>query len=134
MNPCSENCLIVLVEDDDAIRSTFAELLEGEGYDVLAFANGREALDGLEGEKRPCLILLDWMMPEMSGEQFLAARALDPVHQRSPVVVVSAMAQRARAVPGVAAQLSKPVDLEGLLAVVRRHCRRGGLPEAPLAC
>jgi DNA-binding response OmpR family regulator len=118
---CAENCLVVLVEDDDAIRTTFAEVLESEGYDVLAFANGRQALEGLD--RRPCLILLDWMMPEMGGEQFLEARAAGTPAGETPVVVVSAVPHWVRKVPGVAGLMAKPVDLDGLLSVVRRHCR-----------
>lgn len=132
MNSCSENCLVVLVEDDDAIRSTFAEVLQSEGYDVLAFANGREALEGLD--RRPCLILLDWMMPEMNGEQFLQARASSSPAGESPVVVVSAVAHWIRKIPGVSALVNKPVDIDGLLQIVRCHCHHGKPPSHPVAC
>ena len=70
-----DNFLVVLVEDDDCIRMAFAEILESEGYEVLTFNNGREAIEGLMGFEEPCLILLDWMMPEMNGAQFLEARS-----------------------------------------------------------
>ncbi len=131
-NPCSDTCLVVLVEDDECIRATFSEILECEGYDVLAFSNGRDALDGLD-DRRPCLILLDWMMPEMSGEEFLEARA-DGAAGDSPVVVVSAVSHRARKAKGVAALLNKPVDLDGLLSVVKHHCRNARPARKQLAC
>ena len=59
---------VIIVEDDDDIRDTFREVLESEGYHVLTAANGRVALDLLEGMRDvPCLVLLDLMMPIMNG-------------------------------------------------------------------
>ncbi|HEY8278210.1 MAG TPA: response regulator [Bdellovibrionota bacterium] len=128
MNSCAKNCLIVLVEDDELIRSAFSEVLQLEGYEVLAFANGREAMIGLHSQERaPCLILLDWMMPQMNGEEFLEARSgcSDSGLKRSPVVVVSAEVSRAlQRAAGVAELIDKPVDLDRLLNVVSLHCRR----------
>ncbi|MGZ3704781.1 MAG: response regulator, partial [Bdellovibrionota bacterium] len=113
----------VLVEDDEAIRAAFTEVLESEGFNILAFRNGREALEKLEDRPEPCLILLDWMMPVMNGEQFLEARSHSEVSalKNSTVVVISAMAQLARRFPGVAELVNKPVDIDGLISVVRRH-------------
>ncbi len=118
---------VALIEDDEGIRSTFAELLAAEGYDVLSYANGREALDGLKTQERPCLILLDWMMPVMNGEEFLTERnrSNDPVLCHSPVVVVSAMARWMKMLPGMADLVGKPVDIEQLLRIVREHSRAG---------
>jgi CheY-like chemotaxis protein len=129
MNTANENCLVVLVEDDEGIRSAFAEVLQAEGYEVLAFANGREALDGLD--RSPCLILLDWMMPVMSGRQFLEARSTSRNATESPVVVVSAM--EPDPVPGVDGLVGKPIDVESLLSVVRRYCRHGRAPACSTA-
>ncbi|MGZ3650644.1 MAG: response regulator [Bdellovibrionota bacterium] len=123
MNSHTENNLVVLVEDDEAIRAAFTEVLESEGFNILAFRNGREALEKLEDRPEPCLILLDWMMPVMNGEQFLEARSHSEVSalKNSTVVVISAMAQLARRFPGVAELVNKPVDIDGLISVVRRH-------------
>lgn len=121
----SEKCLVVLVEDDESIRAAFSDILSAEGYDVLAYASGREALDSLDRE--PSLILLDWMMPGMSGEEFLHARAREPRVQESPVVVVSAMSSYLSKVPGISALIPKPIDVDELLGVVKNHCRRAPL-------
>lgn len=72
----------------------------------------------------PCLILLDWMMPVMDGEQFLRAREKKTAAAESPVVVVSAVPQWAKQADGVAGLLGKPVDLDRLLGAVRAHCKR----------
>jgi DNA-binding response OmpR family regulator len=63
------------------------------------------------------------MMPVMNGEEFLEARG-DSKASVSPVVVVSAVSFRANKAQGVAAAINKPVDMDGFLDVVKRHCRR----------
>ena len=137
MKTCSENCLVVLVEDDEAIRLVFGELLRSEGYEVLTFANGREALEGLHGTRNPCLILLDWMMPEMNGEQFLRARTTHETAGKSPVVIVSAVTNWIQPTPGAEERLPKPVDIDDFLRVVHSHCRHSlsqeSAAEPPLA-
>ncbi|HEY3352798.1 MAG TPA: response regulator [Polyangia bacterium] len=115
--------LVLVVDDEDDIREVLRLALEAEGYRVETAAHGREALARLAAGARPCLILLDLMMPVMDGFEFLAARARDPVAAAIPVLVVSAFADRAAAVTGVAGILKKPVDLDVLLAQVARHCR-----------
>ena len=115
---------VVLVEDDEFIRQAFSDLLVSEGYRVRAFSNGLEALKGLANHKPPCLILLDWMMPVMDGEHFLASRIkCGKLIMETPVVVVSAMTSWIRKRPGISEMLSKPVDVDNLLQVVRDHCR-----------
>jgi CheY-like chemotaxis protein len=91
---------------------------------VLAFENGREALDGLQKCEHPCLILLDLMMPVMDGWQFLQERRrLGDIVASIPVVVVSAVADRAQARDsGVRDYVKKPVDLDILFRVVHEHC------------
>ena len=108
---------IVLVEDDEAIRETFCELLEEEGYRVLTANNGREALavlDSLHGE--PCLVLLDMMMPVMDGWEFLGALRTD--QHDIPVVVISAVAE---ATAGAVRVVRKPVDIDTLLDAVHQY-------------
>ena len=115
--------LIVVIEDDECIRSSIAEILEMEGYRVQAYANGLEAMRGLQHDGQPCLILLDWMMPIMGGEAFLKAREhMGDTYVQIPVIVLSAVADRARHAPGVRTCMSKPVDLDRLLSAVGEHC------------
>ena len=93
-----------------------------EGYRVRCAANGREALDAL-AEMRPGLILLDLMMPVMSGYELLQALRANDDLASIPVTVVSAVGDRLAAGTSV---LRKPVDLETLLHAVDAGCRSMG--------
>jgi CheY-like chemotaxis protein len=114
---------ILVVEDDASTREALAVLLEAQGYAVSRAANGREALDRLRGRERPHLILLDLMMPVMSGWEFCRRRQQDPALAAIPVVVVSGTkdAARSAAALGAAACLKKPVGFEELVEVVHQH-------------
>ena len=79
----------LLVEDNLTDREMMRRLLVGEGWAVTAAGNGREALDRLKSE-RPNLILLDLMMPEMDGFEFLAEFRKTPTFASTPVIVVTA--------------------------------------------
>lgn len=115
-----ERPLIMLVDDDEDIRNTFSSILEEEGYEVLGYRNGREALEALKSSAAPALILLDWMMPVMNGEEFIRKNFVQNISRYTPVVVVSAIADRIGKVPGVRAIVSKPLDIDVLLENVRR--------------
>jgi CheY-like chemotaxis protein len=109
---------IVLVVDDDAeIRETLTQLLQQEGYTVLRAENGVQALEQLRAG-HPDVMLLDLMMPVMSGWEVL--EELDETGELGnvPIIVVSAMSA-----PCARACLRKPVNLEELLAVVSTYCR-----------
>jgi CheY-like chemotaxis protein len=111
--------IVLVVEDDHDSQVELMELLSGEGYTVLATSNGQEALDVL-GQIRPHLVLLDLMMPILSGWEVLAAMSAEPMLKDIPVVVLSAYAANAPA--GVACTLSKPICIESVLSALRRHC------------
>lgn len=113
---------VVVVEDDPDIREAICEMLEFEGYPVVAFENGKEALERLHESPNPGLIILDLMMPVMNGVQFLRARQSDEVLAEIPCFVVSAVG-RPKEVIGAGAQgfLRKPVDAGDILAVVKAH-------------
>jgi CheY-like chemotaxis protein len=118
--------MILIVEDDPEIRETLAQVLEDEGYAVATAENGRDALVKLSELPRPCLILLDLMMPVMSGSEFLVALRQRPVADDIPVIIVSAWPREAAAVHGARAFLGKPVDLQELLSWVSRFCTTRG--------
>lgn len=110
---------ILLVEDDADINATLREMLEEEGYEVIATPNGRAALEALEHLPAPCLVLLDVEMPWMDGYDFITHLRENPRHAEDPVVVVTA----SRRVPPDAAEvLHKPFDFEVLLSAVQRYC------------
>lgn len=112
---------ILLVEDDPDIRELVGELLVTEGYDVVQAANGQEALDYLLDHAAPSLILLDLMMPVLSGAELIEILQQTSSLARIPVVVVSAMADHG-AVVGVGRFLRKPISSDLLLQVVAEHC------------
>ncbi len=111
---------VLVVEDDEDIRAAIAEILEGEGYDVAIAANGSEAIDELQHIRRPCLILLDLMMPVMNGHEFLARMRDTPRMQRVPVLVLTAVSSEPP--PGARGLLRKPFIVEELLDAVRSLC------------
>jgi CheY-like chemotaxis protein len=111
---------VLIVEDDIDLRDCLREELELAGHRVLPAGNGREGLELLESAGRPCLVLLDLMMPIMNGFQFLAAlrdRELD-----IPVVVTSAHLDMAGVPDGASEILAKPFSAAALLAVINRYC------------
>jgi len=110
--------VILLVEDDEDVRDMLEFTLKSSGH-VLELANhGRAALDALE-RQRPCLIILDLLMPVMTGWQVLVEmkqRKLDDI----PVCVISALGERIP--PEAIASLRKPFDAKELLAIAARYC------------
>jgi len=113
---------ILVVEDSPGIREALKGLLEAEGYQVELAANGREALDILERIPRPCLILLDLMMPDMDGWAFTAMREKDLRLAPIPLVVVSG-APNIEAPSGPGRVIKKPIDLNILKELVRDYCQ-----------
>jgi CheY-like chemotaxis protein len=111
--------LILVVEDDLAIRDSLRELLEDEGYRVVDAVHGGEAIERLEAEL-PSLILLDLWMPVMTGGQLLERLRSDPRWSRIPVVLLSAASDISIA-EGVVESLKKPVRLDVLLKTVARY-------------
>jgi CheY-like chemotaxis protein len=124
MDDCGDSpgVSILLVEDDFDLRDALIPILEHEGHHVVGAANGREALDQLRAGAKPSLILLDLMMPIMNGAEFRAEQLRDPALASIPVVVVSAdpAARRKAEVMGAVGCLEKPMDIDALLAQVRR--------------
>jgi CheY-like chemotaxis protein len=113
---------ILLVEDDFDLRDALIPVLEYEGHRVVGAANGREALDRLRAGAKPSLILLDLMMPGMSGTEFRAEQLRDPALASIPVVVVSAdpAAPTKAKVMGAVGCIQKPLDIDAFLAQVRQ--------------
>lgn len=110
--------LVLIVEDDAAVRSTLAAILRDEGCDIIIAPNGFDALVALE-QHNPDVIVLDWMMPVVDGQHFLGALRAEYGRQ-TPVLVISAgrvneeMALRF----GAAAYLQKPFDLDDLVRML----------------
>jgi signal transduction histidine kinase/CheY-like chemotaxis protein len=81
---------VLLVEDDPASREAARRMIEKMGLEVAVAANGREALRWVRANRRPSIVLLDLMMPEMDGFAFLDAFRAEPSWNDVPVVVVTA--------------------------------------------
>lgn len=110
---------ILLVEDDEIVRRAIQMVLEWEGYEVNCAGNGQEALDILRSGSRPCLILLDIMMPVLDGEQFRLEQLRDSRFSSIPVIVVSA-ASFAQAV-SAAHHIHKPFEVQELLDAIHEQ-------------
>ena len=122
------NCdkLVMIVEDDRDVRESIAEVLEDNQYTVMGAANGREALERLRTSEKPCVILLDIMMPIMNGWEFREMQEKDPELSEIPIIVLTAHADIHEAASGMhaAGMLRKPVKLDSLLSTVDPLCRR----------
>jgi CheY-like chemotaxis protein len=115
------NChKILVVEDDDDIRTTLIELLASEGYHAVPAHHGKEALELMKDRKEdPCLILTDLMMPEMDGWELMAIlNELDVVITIPVVVMTAGLTNR---ILGTRI-IKKPFNLEMVVALVREKC------------
>ena len=114
---------ILVVEDDHDIAESLSDVLQSVGYRVVTAANGLEGLDSLREIGPPCLILLDLMMPVMSGGEFLSVLRRHEKFSTVPVVVVSAWPREAAQVRGQSQGfVKKPVELDSLLESANQFC------------
>jgi two-component system, chemotaxis family, chemotaxis protein CheY len=110
---------ILVVEDDREIRSALVAGLELSGYRVQAAANGREALDGIDGS-RPALIIADLRMPVMDGVAFAAELGRRGLRPGIPLLLLSGehdLSQQAQLI-GAERWLSKPLRFPVLLGAI----------------
>lgn len=114
------NKTILLAEDDQDIRDVVQEVLEERGYDVIPARTGRQALDFLataDVDARPDVVILDLMMPIVTGWQVLEEIRQRPDLEKIPIIVLTAVSQDMPT--GVTAVLRKPFNIDDLLALVR---------------
>jgi CheY-like chemotaxis protein len=130
----AENPVVLVVEDHEDTRAALAELLRMHGYTVAAASNGREALELLAGGLEPCAIILDLMMPDMTGMAFRAEQVAKPDWADIPVIVHSAVetADADAALLG-ARFVPKPVDPQQILSLLRSYCPPGDSQTCPPA-
>jgi len=115
--------VVLVVDDDFDIREALSDVLASEGYSVVTAADGGEALDRLRGGIRPDVMLLDLMMPRVSGVEVIDALRKDESLRQIPVVVCSANRGYGPDDLGVHDVLRKPVSVEELLDAVARAIR-----------
>lgn len=120
---------VLIVEDDADTRQLLTTLLAAQGFHVVAAEDGLEALHLLRTVRHrdphvPCLVLLDLSMPRLGGNEFRRAQLGDPNVAGIPVAIMSGAVDaetRAKKL-GAVATLTKPLDFDALLGVVRRFC------------
>ncbi len=123
---------IVVIDDEESVRDVVRAYLEKDGFTVFAAAGGREGLE-LAEKKHPDLIVLDLMLPDISGEEIC-----EEIRSRSdvPIVMLTAKASEEERVGGLVAgaddYLVKPFSPRELVARVRAVLRRTGGVETPL--
>jgi CheY-like chemotaxis protein len=118
----SHEDLIVVVEDEPESRALLVMLLQLEGFKVVAFPNGGEALHYLANSAPPCLVIFDIRMPVMDGTQFRSAMLQDPRLAKIPAVVVTAFEPLATENLAALRVFRKPLDFDALLSTVRKSC------------
>ncbi len=114
--------IVLVVDDVPAIRELLKDLLGTEGYDVLEASNGVQALDQV-GRVRPSAILMDLMMPIMSGAEATSRLKADPTTAAIPVLAMSAGRNLTATALNIPADdfIPKPFDLTELIDTLAHH-------------
>jgi DNA-binding response OmpR family regulator len=117
-------CTVLVVEDEPTLRETLVDALEADGFRVVAAADGREALAQFRGE-RPDLVLLDLMLPELSG---IEVTRIIRAESGTPIVMLTAKDSELDKVVGLELgaddYVTKPFSLRELTARIRALFRR----------
>jgi CheY-like chemotaxis protein len=112
---------ILLVDDDAEVRDALQSVLEARGFTVRTASNGASALESLAREPA-AVVLLDLMMPVMSGAEMLERLRVDERLGTVPVVITTAWPEQAKGLAGAQGILPKPIDFDQLLGVAARYC------------
>jgi two-component system cell cycle response regulator DivK len=125
---------ILVVEDNSRNMALLRDVLQATGYRTLQASTGREAV-ALAQVHQPALVLMDIRLPDMDGTEALRLLRTNERTASIPVLAVTAQAMagdRERFLAaGFDGYLSKPIDVDGLLATVRLHGGRGTADSAP---
>jgi DNA-binding response OmpR family regulator len=118
---------VLVVDDEPAMRNVLTRVLRSDGYGVMSAANGKQALDLIRREA-PDLLLLDYHLPDMTGDAICRRIRRHPLVQDLPVIMLTGDPTSAQPVvsldSGADDYLQKPFDLLELLARVRALLRR----------
>ena len=119
---------VLVVEDEAAIREMLAFNLGRAGYEVLSAATGVEARSSM-ADKYPDVVLMDWMLPDMSGLELTRQLKRDPETREIPVIMLTARVQEDDRVAGLEGgaddYITKPFSPRELLARIKVVLRRG---------
>ncbi len=119
VRPPDQRPVVLVAEDSVEMRAVLREVLEAEGYEVIAVASGGLALTEM-AERLPDLVITDLFMPEMSGFTLRSHMLRRHELTRIPVIVLSAYWQRPSETLEAVAVLGKPLNIDRLLESVRR--------------
>lgn len=128
MDRRDHRCRILIIEDEPGLRDVLCVALEADGHLVATAPDGRAALRHLRTTSDTCLIVLDLMLPVMSGRQFRELQMRDRSLAWIPVIVVSGAVDAARDARELSACafVRKPVDVDELRSTVARvTCAQG---------
>ena len=115
---------VLIVEDDTDVREMMDLLLTSIGYRTVTAPNGAIALERLR-EDRPCMVLLDLMMPVMTGWEFRKRQLADPQLASIPVLCMSAVYQPEEVKTELQVNcLAKPLDFGRLIDEIATACGR----------
>ena len=124
---------VLLVEDEPAQREVLVYNLEAEGFDVITADNGEDGLLLVE-ENQPDLIILDWMIPQLSGLEVCRRLKLNPKTRQIPVIMLSARSEDVDRVRGLETgaddYVVKPYSVVEFTARVKAHFRRANVATA----
>jgi CheY-like chemotaxis protein len=115
---------VLVIDDNPDILEGLGTLFRQEGFPVVLSSNGRDALTLLQAGLRPCIIVMDLMMPVMNGFEFREAQLRDPALAHIPIIACSGVTDPAETAThlGAKALVHKPAKSEHLVALVRKHC------------
>lgn len=129
----SQDITILVVEDESAIRDMLGYTLERAGFRVIEAGDTREAADRL-AESRPDLILLDWMLPGISGVEFAKRLRRDEPTRDLPIIMLTARGEEESKLRGfevgIDDYVTKPFSTQELVARIRALLRRSVGQEA----
>lgn len=126
---------ILVIEDEQAIREMIGFALRREGYEIME-ASSVAAADALLADKLPDAMLVDWMLPDVSGVEFLRRAKQDERLQDIPAIMLTARSEEDDKITGLDAgaddYISKPFSPRELMARIRSVLRRSGQSEDPI--
>jgi DNA-binding response OmpR family regulator len=122
---------VLVVEDDEPVRTLVAEVVRLQGHDVLEAANGSQAIE-LASTGQPDLVLVDWVLPDISGTEVILELRRQGL--TGPVVMLTARSAKMDEVVGLEVgaddYITKPFDSRILAARINAHLRRAALAES----
>jgi CheY-like chemotaxis protein len=115
---------ILVIDDEQDVRTFLVTLLEENGYEVISADNGLKGFE-LAQREHPDLVSLDLQMPDKSGTDFYRRASRDPDLKATPIIVVSALSGRYLAVKDAVAVFDKPIDPDEYLSAVAQAIGNG---------